>query len=179
MKRFLSLERRLHNLKLYDDYAGVTNEYLSSGHAERIPVNELDKPPSDTFYLRHHAVHKESTTTPVRVVFNGSMKSSSGVLLNDRLHVGHTVRHPLNHVLIRFRKHPYVLITDISKMYRAVGLDPDDRDFHRFLWKMILKKIQEYRMTRVTFGITSAPFSAANFVLQLAKEHEKNTFSSC
>ena len=67
LKRFLSLERRLHSLNLYDDYSGVINEYLSSGHAEAIPVNELNKPPSDTFYLPHHAVHKESTTTPVRV----------------------------------------------------------------------------------------------------------------
>ena len=100
LKRFLSLERRLHSLNLYDDYSGVINEYLSSRHAEAIPVNELYKPPSDTFYLPHHAVHKESTTTPVRVVFDGSMKSSNGVLLNDRLHAGPTVHSPLNDVLI-------------------------------------------------------------------------------
>ena len=87
---------------------------MSSGHAEAIPVNELNKPPSDTFYLPHHAAHKESTTTPVRVEFDGSMKSSSGVSLNDRLPVGPTVHSTLNDVLIRFRKHPYVLITDIS-----------------------------------------------------------------
>ena len=153
-KGFLSLERRLHSLKLYDKYSSVINENLSSGHAERIPVDELDKPPSDTFYLPHHAVHKESTTTPLRVVFDGSIKSSSGVSLNDRLHVGPTVHPPLNDVLIRFRKHPYVLITDISKMYRAVGLDPNDRDFHRFLWRNSLEEnIPEYRMTRVSFGI--------------------------
>ena len=129
-------------------------------------MDELDKPPSDTFYLPHHAVHKESTTTPLRVVFDGSMKSSSGVSLNDCLHVGPTVHPPLNDVLIRFRKHPYVLITDISNMYRAVGLDPNDRDFHRFLWRNSLEEdIQEYRMTRVTFGITSAPFLATKSVL--------------
>ena len=147
---------------------------MSSGHAEGIPVNELNKPPSDIFYLPHHAVHKESTTTPVRVVFDGSMKSSNGVSLNDRLHVGPTVHSPLNDVLIRFRKHPYVLITDISKMYRAVGLDPNDRNFHRFLWRNNPEEtIQEYRMTRVTFGITSAPFLATKSVLQLAEEHQK------
>ena len=147
LKRFLSLERRLHSLNPYDDYSGVINEYLSSGHAEGIPVNELNKPPSDTFYLPHQAVHKESTTTPVRVVFDGSMKSSSGVSLNDRLHVGPKVHSPLNDVLIRFQKHPYVLITDISKMYRAVSLDPNDRYFHRFLWRNNPEEdIQEYRM---------------------------------
>jgi hypothetical protein len=64
LRRFLSIERRLHNLKVYDDYAAVVNEYISSGHAEKILNNELTKPPSETFYLPHHAVHKDSTTTP-------------------------------------------------------------------------------------------------------------------
>ena len=102
------------------------------------------------------------------------MKSSSGVSLNDRLHVGPTVHSPLNDVLVRFRQHPYVLITDISKMYRAVGLDPNDRDFHRLLWRNNPEEdTQEYRMTRVTFGITSAPFLATKSVLQLAEEHQR------
>jgi hypothetical protein len=133
LRRFLSIERRLHNLKVYDDYSAVVNEYLSSGHAEKIPINELNKPPSEMFYLPHHAVHKDSTTTPIRVVLDGSMKSSSGISSNDRLFVGPTVHSVLNDVLIRFRQHPYVLITNTSKMYRAVGLDPNGCDSHRFL----------------------------------------------
>jgi hypothetical protein len=32
--------------------------------------------------------------------------------------------------------------------------------------------MQEYRMTRVTFGITSAPFLATKSILQLAEENE-------
>ncbi len=87
--------------------------------------------------------------------------------------MGPTVHSPLNDVLIRFREHPYVLITDISKMYRAVGLDPNDRDFHRFLWRNNPdEEIQEYRMNRVTFGITSAPFLATKSILQLAEENQ-------
>ena len=51
------------------------------------------------------------------------------VSLNGQLLVGPTVHPPLNDVLIRFRKHPYVLTTDVSKMYCAVTLTPEDRDF--------------------------------------------------
>ena len=173
LKRFLSLERRLHHLNLYDKYAMVVHEYFTSEHAEKVPVSELDKPPSETFYLPHHAVHKDSTTTPMRVVFDASMKSSSGVSLNDCLFVGPTVHSPLNDVLIRFRKRPYVLITDVSKMYRAVALDIKDRDHHIFLWRDDpTKPVEEYRMTRVTFGVASAPFLATHSGLQLAEENQ-------
>lgn len=41
------------------------------------------------FYLSHHGVLREqSITTKLRVVFNASSRSSSGVSLNDILHSG-------------------------------------------------------------------------------------------
>lgn len=56
--------------------------------AERIPIDELNKPPSEIFYLPHHSVHKNSIATPIRVVFNSSMKTSNGVSLGDQLLIG-------------------------------------------------------------------------------------------
>jgi hypothetical protein len=100
LRRFLSPKRRLRRSEQFEDYANVVNEYISSGHAERVPDNDLNKPSSDIFYLAHHAVYKDSTTTPLRVVFDGSMKTTSGVSLNDQLLVGPTVYSPLNDVLI-------------------------------------------------------------------------------
>jgi hypothetical protein len=51
LRRFLSLERRLRRSKQFEDYANVVNEYISSGHAERVPDNDLNKPSTDTVYL--------------------------------------------------------------------------------------------------------------------------------
>ena len=133
----------------------------------------LNKPPSNTFYLAHHAVYKDSATTPLRVVFDGSMKTTSGVSLNDQLLIGPTEYSLLIDILIRFRRYPYVLTTDFSKMYWAVGLAEEDRDYHRFLWRENpTDPVTDYRMTRVTFGIASAAFLATNSVSHLAKENE-------
>ena len=73
----------------------------------------------------------------------------------------------------RFRKHPYVLTTNVSEMYRAVTLAPEHRDYHRLLWRdKPGDPITDYRMTRVTFGIASAAFLATNSVLRVAEENE-------
>ena len=173
LRHFLSLERRLRCSEQFEDYANVVNEYISSGHAERVPDHDAYKPPSKTFHLARHAVYKDSATTPLHVVFDGSMKTTSGVSLNDQLLVGPTGYSPLTDVLIRFRRHPYVLTTDVSKMYRAVGLAIENRDYHRFLWRENpTDPVCDYRMTGVTFGIASAAFLATNSVSRLAEDKE-------
>ena len=142
------------------------NEYLVLGHAEKVPFTDLNKPNSESSYLAHHAIYKESASTPECVVFDGSMKATSGVSLNDQLLVGPTVHPPLNDVLIRFRRHPYVLSTAILKMYCAVDLVPEDRDYYRFLWRYkATDQVVDYRMTRVNFEI--AEFLATNSVMYL------------
>ena len=111
-----------------------------------------------------HAVKKESsTTTKIRAVFDASAKSSSNVSLNDIiLLVGPTIHSSLIEVLLRFRLHRIALTADVSKMYRAVELIESDRDLHRFVWRSKMDEpLKDYRMTRVTFGV-SASFFAAN-----------------
>lgn len=118
-------------------------------HAELVPVADLQKPVKDVFYLPMHAIHKEqSTTTKLRVVFDASAKSTTGVSLNDTLMVGSTVHPPLVDVLLRFRFHRIALTTDVSKMYRAIELIPSDRDLHRFVWRDSPDEPpKDYRMT--------------------------------
>ena len=101
----------------------------------------IRKPAKDTFYPPMHAVRKEqSTTTKVRVVFDASANSASGVSLNDTLLVGPTIHPPLVNVLLRFRLQRVALTADIRKMYRAVELAHSDRDLHRFVWRKNVKE---------------------------------------
>ena len=113
---------------------------------------------------------QSSTTTKVRAVFDASAKTASGHSLNDTLMVGPTVHPPLLDVILRFRTHQVALTTDISKMYRAVSLTQDDCDYHRFVWrKSPSDQLQDYRMTRVTFGVSASCFAANMAVKKMRK----------
>lgn len=162
VKRFLSLERSLNQKGRFQDFNAVMQEYLDLQHAEAVPMPDLEKPLETTFYLPMHAVYKSSsTTTKIRAVFDASAKSSTGVSLNDTLLVGPTIHPPLVDVLLRFRLYPVALTADVSKMYRAIELTDDDKDLHRFVWRSHPDAVlKDYRMTRITFGVSASSFAA-------------------
>ena len=88
----------------FSEFAAVMEEYLSLGHAEPVLFSDLQKPPQCVFYLPMHAVHKDScSTTKLRVVFDASAKSTTGISLNDILMVGPNIHPPLLDVLLRFQ----------------------------------------------------------------------------
>ena len=129
VRRFVSLERSLQLKNEFSTFNSVMQEYSDLCHAEPVPPADLGKPEKGVFYLLIHAVKKESsTTTKIRAVFDASAKSSSGVSLNDLLLVGPMVHSRLIDVLLRFRLHRVALTTDVSKMYRAIELTPEDCD---------------------------------------------------
>ena len=173
VRRFLSLERSLHSKGQFEMFDDVMQEYFHMQHAEVVPSSDLDKSQQEVFYLPMHAVRKESSsTTKIRAVFDASAKSSSGVSLNDTLLVGPTVHSPLIDVLLRFRFHRVALTTDVSRMYRAVELTMPDRDLHRFVWRQSPDEpLQDYRMTRVTFGVSASSFAANMSVKQNSLDH--------
>ncbi len=141
-------------------------EYVTLDHAEIIPPTQIANIPH--FYLPVHGVFKDSsTTTKLRPVLDASAKSSTGVSLNDILDPELGLYPALADVLIRFRTHNIGVAADISKMFREVLLHPDDRDLHRFLLRDEHGNIQDCRMKRVTFGVTS-PFLASQVIKTLS-----------
>ncbi|XP_017884602.1 uncharacterized protein LOC108627719 [Ceratina calcarata] len=127
------------------------------------------------FYLPHHAVEKpSSTTTKVRVVFDGSAKTSSNLSLNDVLMRGPTIQDDLFSLLLRFRMYAYVMTGDIEKMYRQFFVRPEDRAYQRILWRDAHGRIATYELNTVTFGLASAPYLAIRCVHQLADDEQSN-----
>jgi hypothetical protein len=104
IKRFKSLECKFRRDKGFKTvYAKVIEDYFRQGHAEQVPANELDNP---CYYLPHHGVTKEeSTTTQLRVVFDASAKTSNQKSLNDLLLIGPKIQSHLYSILLPFREH--------------------------------------------------------------------------
>ncbi|XP_063722419.1 uncharacterized protein LOC134848836 [Symsagittifera roscoffensis] len=169
--RFNYLERRLEqNPELKDRYTAFIDEFLDMGHMEYIPPGEIEKPVDSVYYLPHHCVFKEdSTTTKLRVVFDGSATTSTGQSLNDTLMVGPTVQDDLYSIIMRFRFYPIGLSADIAKMYRQVALEDKSKDFHRILWRSNKSdEIKHLKMTRVTYGIASSAFHSTRCLNEVA-----------
>ncbi|XP_055543704.1 uncharacterized protein LOC129729231 [Wyeomyia smithii] len=141
---------------------------------EEIPVSEVDIKDSECFYLPHHAVVKaESTTTKLRVVFDASSASSTGMSLNDRLLAGPNVNQDLFSVFLRFRANKVAFAADVEKMYRQVLVHPLDRNFQRIVWRSNPEEpIKHYRLCTVTYGTKSAPFLAIEALKQAAREYQ-------
>ena len=129
-------------------------------------------PPSQSYYMPVHSVHKESSSsTKIRAVFDASAPSASGVSLNDLLAVGPTLQPTLEQTLLRFRKYGVAISGDISKMYREILLAPEDKNLHRFLWReKVTEPWVDYKMERVTFGVTSSPYLAIKTLMQAATD---------
>ena len=82
--------------------------------------------------------------------------------------IGPTVQEDIFSILIRFRFHKIALSADIAKLYRQVSLDRTGKDFHRILWRdSATKPIQQYRMTRCTYGIASSAFHCTRAVKEI------------
>ncbi|XP_055714396.1 uncharacterized protein LOC129808634 [Phlebotomus papatasi] len=172
IRQFLALERQFDRKPTMKAlYKDVMDDYLAKGWLEPAPERPSDV--SSSYYMPHHGVLKDSVSTKLRVVYNASAKTSSGVSLNDNLMIGPTVQPELASILLRFRLHPYALTADISKMYLQLVLDPTHTDFQRLVWRESKDQpIKDYRITRVCFGVASSPFLATRALIQLAQEHK-------
>ncbi|XP_033317753.1 uncharacterized protein LOC117215502 [Bombus bifarius] len=169
MSRLASLHRRFQRDKQYETaYSVVIQEYLDLGHMTKI---NTDHATDHGYYLPDHGVIKESSdTTKLRVVFDGSASSTTGVSLNDALHTGPKLQEDLRNILLRFRSFQYVLTGNIEKMYRQFILRPEDRPYQKILWRADNGEIETYRFNTVTFGLSAAPYLAIRCLKQLAED---------
>ncbi|UYV80734.1 hypothetical protein LAZ67_19001563, partial [Cordylochernes scorpioides] len=177
LRRFLLLEIKLcKNVKLYDQYRGFMKEYEHLNHMERVPIAEVKRELCRCYYMPHHPVIREqSTTTKMRVVFDASAKSENNVSLNQFLHKGPKIQQDVFFILLRFRTYPVAITADIEKMYRQIKIHPEDADYQRILWRPSPEEpVVDYRLLTVTYGTTSAPFLAMRTLQQLAEDGGQN-----
>jgi len=126
---------------------------------------------SPVYYLPHLGVLREnSPTTKLRVVFNGSSRTSSRLSLNDILHAGKKLQADITEILLWIRTHRILFSTDIVKMFRQIAVHKDDWDLQRILWREQDDRLVAYRLTTVTYGLNCAPYFALRTVQQLVQD---------
>ena len=154
-------------------YREFVQELIDQEHVEEIDERDIFAlPDSRKFYLPHHAVEKESTTTKLRVVMNASSKSSTKWSLNDLLAVGPKLQDDLICHLMRAGFHRIFLTGDVSKMYRTLKLQDEDMYFCLYLWQESpTSPIRCFRFVRVTYGIASSGHQAVYAMQNTANKH--------
>ena len=121
--RFLQrMESRfLTDEKLNVAYLKFMQEYEQLDHMILASQATVQKRLEDSFFLLHHGVWEESsTTTKLCTVFNGSARTTSGLSLNDLLHSGPNLLPNLIDLICRWRIYQYAFSADIEKMYRQI-----------------------------------------------------------
>lgn len=170
--RLFQVEKMLDkDINLKTSYHNFMREYAELGHMRPVTCQS-----SVNFYIPHHCVQKtDSSSTKLRVVFDASRKSSSGFSLNDKLLTGQKLQRDLPSIILRWRMHRYVFISDIEKMFRQISVHEDDIDLQRIVWRNSSNDPPlDYNLLTVTYGTASAPYLAIRVLHQLASDEATN-----
>uniref|UniRef100_A0A8D8Z6D4 Integrase catalytic domain-containing protein n=1 Tax=Cacopsylla melanoneura TaxID=428564 RepID=A0A8D8Z6D4_9HEMI len=172
-KRFLSLERRLESSEiLRKNYNKAMSDLLEKGFIRKCS-NQSD---TSGFFIPHLCVERpEHVSTPIRIVFDASAKTSSGKSLNDLLHAGPKLYSNLFSVLLRYRLFPYALNGDITKMFLMIKVCEKYLEYQKLIWRFSKNDpLEFYEIVVVVFGIKPSPYLALRTVQQLVKDEAEN-----
>ncbi|XP_018396273.1 PREDICTED: uncharacterized protein LOC108774620 [Cyphomyrmex costatus] len=152
LRRLQGTEGRfIRDPNLRDQYVNFMDEYLKLGHMKEVSVSPLEDTAS--FYLPHHGVFKGAKqSSKIRVVFDASSKSDTGLSLNDVLRVGPVVQQDLM-CSYTLRKHL----------------------FKEFCGAATPRRTSRHILMTVTYGTSSASFLTTRCIKHLA-DHHSSTF---
>lgn len=175
-KRFLNLEKKfIKNSSFFEEYKKFIHEYIQLNHGRFVPLSIQNIPQKKYFFPHHAVVREDKSTTKLRVVFDGSCKTSSGLSLNDIMLKGYQVQPNLFDILCRFRSFKFVLTSDIQKMYRQIRINPDQTFLLNILWRdSPSEPIQCIELLTVTYGTNCAPFLATRVLNEIGQSNKES-----
>ncbi|XP_069118844.1 uncharacterized protein [Argopecten irradians] len=146
-------------LKMYGD---IIFDQEKRGFIEKVSDDNI-KSGDKIHYIPHHPVKNDSTTTPIRIVYDCSChQDSESPSLNDCLLSTPPKLNDITGLIARFRVKKYGISTDIEKAFLNVNLDEGDRDVTRFFWLRDPSDpnspLITYRFKAVLFGAMCSPF---------------------
>lgn len=163
--------------KLYTEFM---EEYEHLGHMRKVGIYPHDLT-RNGFFLPHHGVLRESSsTTKLRVVFDGSCKKLPQSSLNEELAAGPALQNDLPTIISRWRRFRIGFRADLEKMFRQILIKEEQQKYQQILWRSTKSKdISIYKLSTVTYGTTSAPFLSIRVLKQLALDEQEKYPLAC
>ncbi|XP_069115378.1 uncharacterized protein [Argopecten irradians] len=158
-------------------YASIIYEQEQRGFVEKVENDQITS--GKVHYIPHHPVKKDSSTTPIRIVYDCSCQQSKDKpSLNDCLRNDPPLLNDITSILLKFRRKKFAVSADIEKAFLQIELEEDDRDVTRFYW---LKDPSDpssdlitYRFKAVLFGATCSPFILNATLLRHLEDHKSD-----
>lgn len=170
LSRFFNLERKLQiNDALYVEYKSFMNQYIQLGH-----MHVATSP--GKYIIPHHAVVKYvDDQIKLRVVFDASARTTSGVSLNDIVFTGPKLQQEISDLLLQSRLYRYMFTADICKMYRQINMDSSHHQYQHIFWRNDpAEPLIEYALSTVTYGVACSPYQAIRILHQLETDEGAN-----
>jgi hypothetical protein len=88
---------------------------------------------------------------------------------------GPVIQPDLFTIVVNFRTYQFVLIGDLTKMYRSVRLHPDDFKHQQILWRSDPNELlKSFSLTTLTYGLKPSSFIATRCSQELSNQNDKS-----
>ena len=167
MSRFHSLEKKFkRHPEFAEKYKNTLNDYINKGNAVKLSLEEAN-----------HGVINVNKPGKVRVVFDAAAQFDK-TCLNEKLLKGPDYLNKLIGILLRFRRQPYAVISDIEQIYHQIKVAENDQDALRFVWRDNTdKEIVDHMMKVHIFGKINPP-CIANWVIKRMASDQSNQYEN-
>ena len=105
-----SLEKRLMKTDKIEVYNSCFQDFINRGVLKEVTEEELEAWEGGINYVSHHHVSKDSTSTPLRIIVNSSLKNNSEASYNSLIAKGPNTLSKLYTVLVRFRAYEVIIV---------------------------------------------------------------------
>ena len=153
LQRLQNTEKRLKRIpEVSKAYSDCIQRYVKKGYVTKVPAAHHSN--TKWFLLHFPVLRPDKDTTKTRIVFNAAAKVK-GVSLNDKVYQGPKLQRDLFDVLLRFRRYPIAVVSDVEEMYLRIGITESDKPFHRFLWQKWMKVTAQRSTNSIELSLES------------------------
>ena len=168
-RAYLNWERRLEGDEMTKKayHIAMTN-WINCNYVENT-VNEATD--MQNFLTNFMVMKAGEGPEKARMVVNGARKFK-GECLNDFLEPGSNLMNDLSELILRIRRHRYLVCCDLQNMFLNIKVAPEDKPYLRMFYRSNPSEdLKVYQFTVHAFGLTSSPCIAMSVVRAHAKKH--------